>query len=251
MRVGHARDREAVAHPRAPCSAKRARRPASASSVASAAASAATSPTAAAGRSRRRRQRSQCHPLGRHDGTPAASASIATTGVPSFAEVSRNASKVEYHGADLVPVTEELHSLVHSELMRERCAPDRPPRRHRRSRAPRLGTSSNRANEVLGTLDRGQPARPADHERRVGDAQLSSEVGACRSETEPTRASRSKPYGTTTNLSVGATCRRTRSSLTSSLTATSVLVECASARSTARKTRSRRESKYPVNTCPW
>ena len=129
-------------------------------------------------------------------GQPLASASIATTGVPSFSEVSRKASKRAVPAAHVAAVAEEAAALPDAELRRElldalplgAVADD-----------DEVGVDAERdelgerADEVVRPLDRGQPPGPADDER----SPAGSPIAVRRAPARPRRArespERSKP----------------------------------------------------------
>ena len=128
-------------------------------------------------------------------GRSAASASIATTGVPSFAEVRSMASNAAYQSRHLLLEPDEPAPVLDAELARERLG-----------RLPVLAVShehehrvdalveerAQRADEVERPLDRRQPAGPADDERLVFDAQLGSNAAPA-SSSAALHSGRSKP----------------------------------------------------------
>ena len=114
-------------------------------------------------------------------GRAAASASIATTGVPSFADVSRRASKDAYQGRMLFwkPTSRQRSATPSS--ARERLhvgavlavADEHEQRVH-----VRVEERAQRPDQVERPLDRREPAGPADDEGLVAGSDLPAELPA-------------------------------------------------------------------------
>ena len=114
-------------------------------------------------------------------GRAAASASIATTGVPSFADVSRRASKDAYQGRMLLLEADEPAAVGDAELGGERfhvwpvlaVADEHEQRVH-----VRVEERAQRPDQVERPLDRREPAGPADDEGLVAGSDLPAQVPA-------------------------------------------------------------------------
>ena len=172
-------------------------------------------------------------------GQPLASASIAVTGVPSFAEGRTNDVEGGEERADVLLVAGEEAVADDPELARQlldrsRSGPSPTMQRHASTPSSRSerkarsttsvalhGRSSGRSSRRR-TGRRGSPSRRAWSRARVARSSA-------------TRASSSIPRRMTRNFDAGATPSATSSSRTSGLTATSASVTRASRRSSRRK----------------
>ena len=165
----HARHREALAQSvGAALAPRRSRSAGSSAAVARRAASASTSPIGA---------RKPVSPSSTTVRVPPAS--VATTGTPgrerldrddgrpSFADVSRNASNARVPGADRLEVAEKPHAFGDARAPRRalHVGPVARRRRPARARVDARSRAAQGADQVERSLDRRQPAGPADDER--------------------------------------------------------------------------------------
>ena len=140
-------------------------------------------------------------------GRSAASDSIATTGVPSFAEVRSERSAAAYHSRIRCwkPTSRQCSDNV--ELARE-CLHLRPvltvADEHEHGVDAVVPNRAQCPHEVERPFDRGQSPRPSDRERVVGEPELAPQATPRLFVREP-HSGRSNPYGTTVKRSAGAT----------------------------------------------
>ena len=159
-------------------------------------------------------------------------------GVPSLAEVRTTASRDREPGRDVLLVAEEEARARDAELVRallEALAVVAVADEEEQRVDTALAERDERRQQVVGLLDGGHAAEPADDERLARDPVAPADLAPHRRRTRRARSS-SRPSRTTVNFSAGATPSATSSSRTSGLTATSRSVARASTVSIPRKT---------------